>query len=109
MGISKRRAGVALLLLLLALAATADAATGTVTITVKPGGGMVCLGTICKENPFGGDGSGITVFSNVDVDCYHMLNIYGLDGYKPYLKLIYVDSTSSSQTRNVVLELIPAT
>jgi hypothetical protein len=99
---------VVFLIALLALAATATAATGTIQITVHPGGGTICLGTECHENPALADGTGSIVFENVEAGRYHMVNVYGTPGYKAYLGQVYLDLSGTSLMRDIVLDPQPS-
>lgn len=104
-----RSGRIVLLFLLLSLVATASAATGTVQINVHPGGGMVCLGTVCKENPPTAENVGSITFEKIEAGQYYMVSIYNVPGYKPYLKQVYLDPVGLSLTRDITLEAIPAT
>jgi hypothetical protein len=108
MGSLNRSAGIVLLFLILCLAASVAAATGTIQITVNPGGGTVCLDTVCKEDQGTTDASSSTTFENVQADCYHMLNIYGTPGYEPYMGQVFLDSSGKTITREITLKKIPA-
>jgi hypothetical protein len=107
MGFLQRLGGIVLLGAVLCLAATVTAATGTIQINVHPGGGTVCLGTVCYENQGENDGTGTTTFENIEAGRYHMLNVYGTPGCKPYLGQIYLDPTGTALTRDIYLEKIP--
>jgi hypothetical protein len=106
MGFFRRPAGPLFLALLLCLSATAAAATGTIILNVHPGGGTVCLGTDCRENPVTGDGVGTVTFDARETDRYYMVNVYGVEGYKPYLKQIYLDPLDTTLVRDIVLEAV---
>jgi hypothetical protein len=99
-----RSGKVFLLFLLLPLVATAAAAAGSMQINVHPGGGTVCLATDCKANPVTADGVGSVIFENVETGRYYMVNVYGVDGYKPYLKQFYLDPLNPTFTRDISLE-----
>ena len=108
MDFPNRSGKVLLLFLLLLLVATATAAAGSIQINVHPGGGTVCLATDCKANPATGDGVGSVVFENIEAGRYYMVNVYGVEGYKPYLKQVYLDPLSPALTRDITLEPVPA-
>jgi hypothetical protein len=108
MGFFHRSGKVLLLFLLFSLVATAAAAAGSIQINVHPGGGMVCLATDCKANPANGDGVGSVLFENVEAGQYYMVNVYNVDGYKPYLKQVYLDPLSPALTRDITLDPVPA-
>lgn len=92
---------------LLLFGAAATAATGTIEIQVHPGGGTVCLGTVCQETE-GGDGdSALASFSGIEAGQYHMLNVYGTPGYRNYLGQVYLDPSGTSLVRDIVLEKLP--
>jgi hypothetical protein len=92
-------------LLLFGTAATAG--TGTIDIQVHPGGGTVCLGTVCKETESGDGGPAIASFSGMDAGQYHMLNVYGTPGYRNYLGQVYLDPSGTSLVRDIVLQKLP--
>lgn len=108
MGFPHRSGRVILLLLLLSLVATATAATGTIQLNIHPGGGTVCLGTVCKANLAMEGGFGSVLFENVEAGRYYMVNVYGVEGYKPYLKQVYLDPLSTTLTRDISLDPVPA-
>lgn len=93
--------------LLLSLAATALAATGTIQINVHPGGGTVCIDTVCKENPSAPGEVGTITFDGVESGSYHMLNVYGTEGYEPYLGQVFLDLSGTSLTREITLKKSP--
>jgi hypothetical protein len=107
MDITSRFGKILLLSLLLCVAAPAAATTGTIQINVHPGGGTVCLDTLCRANPGTADGVGSVTFNGVDAGQYHMLNVYGTDGYKPWLGQVFLDPSGTSLTREIVLEPLP--
>ena len=104
-----RPAGVLVLILILALAATVSAATGAIQLNVHPAGGTVCLGTVCKDNPETAEGVGTVTFDGLETDQYYMVNVFGVDGYKPYLKQIHLDSLSTVLIRDITLEPVAVT
>jgi hypothetical protein len=104
MGTINRLGRIALVFTLLSLVATAAAATGTIQVYVHPGSGTVCLDTVCKVNQGTIDGTGSTMFENIEADRYYMLNVYGVDGYQPYLKQVYLGKADTILTRDVQLE-----
>jgi hypothetical protein len=108
MGFFHRSGKVFLLILLLPLIATAAAAAGSIQLNIHPGGGTVCLATDCKANPATGDGVGSVIFENIGTGNYYMVNVYGVEGYKPYLKQVYLDPLSPALTRDITLEPVPA-
>lgn len=99
---------VVLLVLLLSLAASVTAATGTIQINVHPGGGTVCLDTTCRDNQGVPGGTSTTVFENVEAGRYHMLNVYGTDGYEPYLGQVFLDAKGTPLSRDIYLDPLPA-
>lgn len=108
MGFFQRSGKVFLLFLLLLLFQTAAAAAGSIQLNVHPGGGTVCFGTDCKANPATVDGVGSILFENIETGKYYMVNVYGVEGYKPYLKQVYLDPKNPTVTREINLEPIPA-
>lgn len=107
MGFINRFGRIVFLFAVLSLVATVTAATGTIQISVHPGGGTVCLDTVCKDNPAATDGVGTITFENVETDSYHMLNVYGTKGCKAYLGQVYLDSSGKTLTRDIILETLP--
>jgi hypothetical protein len=107
MGTIHRFARIALFFGLLSLVAAAAATTGTIQVFVHPGSGTVCLDTVCKPGQGTIDGTGSTMFDGVEAGRYHMLNVYGTEGYEPYLKQIYLNPTGESLTRDIYLEKAP--
>jgi hypothetical protein len=99
-----RFAGLVLLFALTVLVVSATAVTGPVQIIVHPGGGTVCLDTDCRMNQGTTDGTSSTVFENVEAGSYHMINVYGIEGYQPYLKQFFYDPSGAKVTRDIVLE-----
>ncbi len=109
MGIFSRLVRIVLVVALISLAASVTAATGTIQINVHPGGGTVCIDTACKENPVTAEETGSITFENVEAGCYHMVNVYGTEGYEPWLGQIYLDLTGISVTRDIYLKaLLPS-
>jgi hypothetical protein len=106
MGSMSLPGSIVVLFTLLSLIATATAATGTIHIYVHPGGGTVCLDTVCKPDQGTVSETGSTTFDNIEAGSYHMLNIYGTPGYQPYLKQIYLDAGGTPVTRDIVLEKV---
>ncbi len=103
-----RPAMVILFILALALAGPVSGATGSIQITVNPGGGTVCLDTDCRENQGTTDEAASTLFTGVEADCYHMLNVYGTPGYEPYMGQVFLDSSGETLAREVTLKKEPA-
>jgi hypothetical protein len=107
MGTIYRLGRIALFFGLLSLVASVAATTGTIQVFVHPGSGTVCLDTACKMNQGTIDGTGSTTFDGVEAGRYHMLNVYGTEGYEPYLKQIYLDPSGASLTRDIYLDKAP--
>lgn len=102
-----RPAGI-LLLLVIAFALPASAATGAIQLNVHPGGGTVCIGTVCKDNPATADGVGTVIFDDLETGQSYLVNIFGVEGYKPYLKQIHLDPLRTILVRDITLEPLPA-
>ncbi len=107
MGSICRIASFACITVLLLFGAAATAATGTIEIQVHPGGGTVCLGTVCQETAGADSGPAIASFSGMETGQYHMLNVYGTPGFRNYLGQVYLDPSGTSLVRDIVLEKLP--
>jgi hypothetical protein len=102
-----RSGGILLIFAFLILVATASAASSMIQVNVHPGGGTVCLDTVCQVDQGTINEISSTKFENIETGRYYMLNIYGIKGYKPYLAQIYLDASGHSLARDIYLEPLP--